>query len=348
MKAVIVEIKEKYAAALFQDGSVVRVADKNYQTGQIVNLKKETVRFRQRAIAMAATVVAIVCVSGATAYAYTDPYSYVSVDVNPSVAFNVNRFDQVINSQAVDSEGAAVLSHLDLKNKNIHEAITQVLNEIKKEGYFSGSDVNGIVISTCSGDQGKTDQLRNALQNDVQDELKDEGVNADVEAVGVGRERVAEAQSMGVTPGKLNLVEKLQASASDPGTIDAKEWLNRPVRDIMKQIKENGKDHKALDSGNGKGQSEPSSQPTGKPSGQSSASESASASNSHQPSVQGSTTAPAATASAESEKSKNNENGKPNNGNLKNGIGNNGNNNNSNGNGNTNGEGNNNGNSKNK
>jgi hypothetical protein len=36
VKAVIVEIKQKYAAALYDDGTIVRVANQNYEIGQVV------------------------------------------------------------------------------------------------------------------------------------------------------------------------------------------------------------------------------------------------------------------------------------------------------------------------
>ena len=44
---------------------------------------------------------------------------------------------------------------------------------------------------------------------------------------------------MGVTPGKLNLVEKLQDAAKSAGhEIKAEEWLNSSVQEINAKIKE--------------------------------------------------------------------------------------------------------------
>lgn len=50
---------------------------------------------------------------------------------------------------------------------------------------------------------------------------------------------VAEARELGVTPGKLNLVEKLQASATDIEDINVEEWLTKSVKEIMKETKAN-------------------------------------------------------------------------------------------------------------
>lgn len=67
-----------------------------------------------------------------------------------------------------------------------------------------------------------------------------------MEAVSVGLDRVQQARTLGTTPGKLNLVQKLQASSQAPDDINLEEWLNKPVKEIMKAIKQNKKDAKHL------------------------------------------------------------------------------------------------------
>lgn len=69
----------------------------------------------------------------------------------------------------------------------------------------------------------------------------EQNLTVQVEAEGVGQERVEEAKAMGVTPGKLNLVDKLKGSSDETAEINEEEWLEKPVKDIMKQIKENQK-----------------------------------------------------------------------------------------------------------
>lgn len=71
--------------------------------------------------------------------------------------------------------------------------------------------------------------------------LVEEETEIAVEAISVGLERVDQAKNLGVTPGKLNLVEKLQEAAQDTKVIEIEEWLNRPVKDIMKATKEYNK-----------------------------------------------------------------------------------------------------------
>jgi hypothetical protein len=55
----------------------------------------------------------------------------------------------------------------------------------------------------------------------------------------VGLERVEEAKELGITPGKLNLIEKLIESSEDPESVTKEDWLDKSVKEIMEQTKEN-------------------------------------------------------------------------------------------------------------
>nr|WP_314466448.1 anti-sigma factor domain-containing protein [uncultured Clostridium sp.] len=309
MKSVVLEIKGKFAAVLSDDGSIKKVKNKNYMVGQEIwsIQKEEDLKMKKlpitKKMALCASCAAIMLFStGAGVWAYAAPYSYVSLDVNPSIEYTLNRLDRVIKVKAVNDDGQAILDELklsDLKNKSIENAILATVQQISNEGYFKGSNsepvtatasqaaegsnktagtvtataseaakngdetaepvtatasqamensgtdthwiksIEGGIVITVSGGNRKISEkfvleIREAVEN-----LVDETVEVEVSSVGL--ERVQEARALGVTPGKLNLVEKLKASASDPASIVIEEWLNRPVKDIMKEIKNNRK-----------------------------------------------------------------------------------------------------------
>lgn len=54
-------------------------------------------------------------------------------------------------------------------------------------------------------------------------------------------ERVALARELGITPGKLNLIQKYAKSTGDPESIDVTLYLDTPVKVLMKEIKTNRK-----------------------------------------------------------------------------------------------------------
>ncbi|MBW7571365.1 anti-sigma factor domain-containing protein [Caproiciproducens faecalis] len=244
MKACVVEIRKNFAAVLTDDGCVMNVKNRNYTIGQVIDLKKSTLHFSVKTAAVAASIAVLLVLSGVTAWAYYTPSCYVSLDVNPSIEYSVNRFDRVLSVQAVNNDGADIISNLDLNNQTIDDAIKSTVDQIQSEGYFK--DSGGIIISTSSDNAQTSEELAEDLQNVAIEATKDSGAPVEVEAISVGRERVLEAQKLGTTPGKLNLVQKLQKSAGNED-ISVEEWLKKPVKDIMKAIKTARQESKSTD-----------------------------------------------------------------------------------------------------
>jgi hypothetical protein len=240
MKAVVVEIKNRFAALLCDDGRIVKVHNRNYAIGQVIEMNNRVSIRARKLMVWAASAAAAVCLCGIGVWAYTSPYSYVSLDVNPSIEFTLNRFDRVLTVTAVNDDAQEIVGELVLQNlnhKTIDTAIAKAVQELTDKGFFDGDEEGGVMIATSGKDLKKAETMAQRLQERVQEDLGDENVN--VESVSVGLERVREAQKLGVTPGKLNLVEKLQASTGDTDSIDVEEWLDKPVREIMKAINEN-------------------------------------------------------------------------------------------------------------
>jgi hypothetical protein len=241
MKAVVVELKNNLAAVLSDDGCIVTVKNNDYEIGQIIQMSNPRIHFTKKVVAFATSAAAIVLLSVGT-WAYASPYTYVSLDVNPSIEFSVNRFDRVLRVNAVNDDGEEILNQIsltNLKNKTIQDALTLTVGQISEAGYFDGDIEGAVVITTSSKGEEDAEELAQELQQSVINEATENGDDIVVEAVSVGLERTREARELGVTPGKLNLVEKLQASASDPNSINLEEWLNKPVKDIMKATKDN-------------------------------------------------------------------------------------------------------------
>ncbi|MDD3172640.1 MAG: hypothetical protein PHF63_03035 [Herbinix sp.] len=240
MNAVVVELKNNVAAVLSDDGCVVTIKNNDYEIGQIIQIKNPSIRFTKKIGMLAASAAAIVICSVGT-WAYASPYTYVSIDVNPSIEFTVNRFDHVLHVNAVNDDGEEILNDItldELKHKTIQEALTNTVDQISEAGYFDGEMEGGIIIATSSDNMDKAEDLANELQQTIEQEITENGDDVEVEAISVDPTRVEEAKELGVTPGKLNLVEKLQAVSSNPDSVDIEEWLNKPVKDIMKATKD--------------------------------------------------------------------------------------------------------------
>lgn len=242
MKGIVIDINNKDAIILADDGLFTKVKNINYEIGQAIKIK-ENRKTGAKLIAGAAGMVAALAVCTIGAFAYYTPTDYVSLDVNPSVEYSINMFDRILDVKAVNDDGEEILSSLDLNNMTIGAAVKETLDKLMDDGYLTDDPNGGVVITTSNDELGEAEQLAAELEQEIQAYLDSrEGVVAEVDAEAVGLERVQEARELGVTPGKLNLVEKLQTSTS--GAINKEEWLNMPVKDINKAIKENRKQEK--------------------------------------------------------------------------------------------------------
>ena len=297
MKSVIVEIRGKYAAALSEDGSIIKIKNNGYAIGQQI-ITVSPVRVNpQKLIAMAACI-ALLLISGLGAYAYFTPYSYVSLDINPSVEFILNRFDCVLSVEGVNDDGRAIAESIDLsklRNRPIDYAVVHTVNEISKHGYLEGSGISGIVIATSANNSKKAERLAAELKAAVEYELlhsfdqgrgdpetddiesspsptsaptpspsgnnskggqvsdnnkdkekekdKDNNKGDSPKDDKAGKSKVI-IKSFNARPGqkprkrrhsrKAQLVENLHESAKDVEDIDIDQWLDKPVREIMK------------------------------------------------------------------------------------------------------------------
>lgn len=206
-------------------------------------MKKEK-SFNTKSIKKTAAIASVFALA-AGGFAYSTPTSYVSLDVNPSVEYSINMFDRVLSVQAVNEDAEEIVAELDIKNLVISDAVQKTIDKLLEEGFISDSEDAGVVITVSSEDEEKSEELAEDIEIEAQEFLTEQAENADVEAEAVGKARVEEARELGVTPGKLNLVEKLIASYGDTkedySDEEIRKFLELSVQEINKTIKKNRK-----------------------------------------------------------------------------------------------------------
>ena len=237
MKAVIVGVRGRYAAALTEDGRVTRIRNRGYSLGQQIDKTAlQEVSPLKKAAGWAAAAAAAIAVCAGGAYMYVSPYAYVSLDVNPAVEYVLNRFDRVIRVYAINDDASRILEGVQLTNKSIDAAVRETLNCIASSGYFEDTKQNDLLIGTSCQNEQASEKLALRLEQSAQEETGSLNAEVKVQTVTVSQDRVQEAKNLGVTPGKLGLVEQLKESVEDPDSIDIQEWVSQPVGEILDEI----------------------------------------------------------------------------------------------------------------
>ena len=81
--------------------------------------------FRRLAPALACAALLVVGLSGYQAY-FT-PTSAISIDINPSVELEINRFDRVITVEGLNDDGTALAAELNVRFLSYDDALEQII-----------------------------------------------------------------------------------------------------------------------------------------------------------------------------------------------------------------------------
>lgn len=110
----------------------------------------------------------LITAGGGTAYAYNNPVAEVSVDVNPSIVYTVNTFEDVIDAVATDEDGKPVLEIVDWDGQDVEKVLNNTIKALKKQGYLTKDDwyKEGIVIGISAKSADGEEQLIEGIRID--------------------------------------------------------------------------------------------------------------------------------------------------------------------------------------
>ena len=205
MKAVIVEIRGDTAAALGRDGSVFKVKNRAYAIGQTIHVHRVALS-RQLAV-LAACAAAIFLIIGAGIHTYVSPYSIVTLDVNPSLQYTLNRLGVVLSVEAVNGDGTELLEEVGrLDNRSIEDAITITVRQIAQDGYFDGDDPGGMVIAASCRDHQEAERLVENVRETALRATQESEKEVVVAAMTVGEDQLEQARERLARAGERRFV----------------------------------------------------------------------------------------------------------------------------------------------
>ena len=161
-KAIILEVRDGYAAALREDGLVVKTRQ-IAAVGETVELSEKAVQFPSQGKRIMRTAVAaalILAVTGGT-YTYTNvaAASYVTLDTEEtSVELSVNRMGRVIGVRALDEDSSELADALaaDVRRMTVEDAVDVAMKRM---------DGASTVVAGVTGDTEKrTADLQEAVE----------------------------------------------------------------------------------------------------------------------------------------------------------------------------------------
>ena len=158
---------------------------------------------------------------------YFTPTARISVDINPSLELDINRFDQVISVTGFNDDGRELSDTLDVKYKNYAAAIEQLLAHDTIAALLSDSEV--MTITVVGPDEQRSAELLSGVEACT-------AGRSDTYCFSAHSEEVAGAHELGLSCGKYRAFLELRQLDPDITPEAVQGMTMREIRDRINSL----------------------------------------------------------------------------------------------------------------
>ncbi len=186
---------------------------------------------------------------------YFTPVTAISVDVNPSVEIDINRFDRVISVTGIGDAGQDIVSSVNVMHMSYTDALDAIIASEKLKNYYSENEL--IEIAVISEDEDKSSDI---LQSIGECHFN---LEHNVYSHSVDNEVKKQALEYDLSFGKYSAYLELQELSPEVTVDDIRYMSMSGIRELIKQYSsddsdedssEQSSDSESQGSGNGQGQ----------------------------------------------------------------------------------------------
>lgn len=161
MKGIVADIKDKKAVLISDSGEFYTIPNKGYEIGEEIEYKNQS----YRSIVSIAACFLFLMLSTVSGYSiYFTPTAYVSIDINPSIQFDINRFSRVIEVHPLNDDAKKLLNDINVKNAKISDALKKVVEASEKMGFLNESN-NQVEIDVLSLNNSMIEEINNGIKD---------------------------------------------------------------------------------------------------------------------------------------------------------------------------------------
>ena len=135
---------------------------------------------------------------------YHENYQTVYVDVNPSVALEINRFGQVNDVDYLNEDAKTALKGVKLKGKKAENALEKIISAYEKAGYF---EVEADLFISAVAKNKKTDKLLEKLGKHADKLCID--LPCSINLSKCTKEEQDKAKDKNLSPGKYKIISEI-------------------------------------------------------------------------------------------------------------------------------------------
>ncbi len=164
----------------------------------------------------------------------------VTIDINPSVELEVGADGIVLDARPLNDDAKKVLDALKLEGLAATDAVKLIVAAAVSLGYIDPAATDTYVaISVEQAGNEPTDEeqgLEEELKASAEEGLDESGAEGQVDVSAITHERIAAARSLGLSPGRLNLIDRLAAALGQTREQVLATYGEAKVKEIMKAL----------------------------------------------------------------------------------------------------------------
>ena len=161
---------------------------------------------------------------------YFRPVSVISIDINPSLELDVNRFDRVVDVKEYNEDGEKLSESLEILFMNYEDALEEIMADENVQTYLAGDQVMSIVVT--GEDEKKTQTVYSNVEACTRDQENTHCYHAD-------SADLEGAHEAGLSYGKYMAYLELKELDPDIAPEDVQGMTMREIRDRIGQLSGN-------------------------------------------------------------------------------------------------------------
>jgi hypothetical protein len=246
VKGIVAELHNSYMIVITEKGDFIRHKKiSNCKIGDEVNIKTVSFSKLTKQISTLAASFIIIAMLITGTYAYYSPYSYVSIDINPSLGLSVNRFDKVIAIKPLNEDAKQLLSSSgSINNKSLNDAVAEILETAYDSGYLKSNEENSVMFVISTDNEKEELKLSQEVEKVSSEQLSKLSNNYNIIIEKAQVEEYKNAIGENLSPGKVMLINEVKNIKPD---MQLEEVKQMSVQQVMSIIKEARKEDKKQD-----------------------------------------------------------------------------------------------------
>lgn len=162
---------------------------------------------------------------------YFTPTTVLSIDINPSMEMDINRFGRVISLNGYNDDGVALAAELNVENKSYSDAVDALMaNDTINDCLDRGEELSIAVVQTDGGKTGQSDAVLEYVSGCTADHA-----NAHCYALESDDSQMADAHDAGLSCGKYHAYQELLAYDPSITPEEVQQMTMREIRELLAQ-----------------------------------------------------------------------------------------------------------------